>query len=142
MGRNGARSILDSSRDGVVLFGGVQYGGAPESSRLMNDLWRLRGLHPGDSPRWSRLDVAGESPSPRWIFGITYDAAHDRAIIYGGALGFTSPCANDTWILDHASGIGATPAWKRVKIDGPMPPPLRRTGPQEETVLRTQWVPR
>ena len=51
MGRLGGRSILDSTHEGIVLFGGALYSGEAESSRLTNDLWRLRGLRPGESAR-------------------------------------------------------------------------------------------
>ncbi|MDB4875573.1 MAG: transcriptional activator protein [Gemmatimonadetes bacterium] len=123
MGRLGGRSILDSTREGIVLFGGALYSGEAKTSQLTNDLWRLRGLRAGESARWVRLAPTGDAPPPRWLFGMTYDAAHDRAIIHGGSRGFTSPCANDTWVLDHASGVGAAPAWKHVATAGQLPPP-------------------
>jgi DNA-binding SARP family transcriptional activator len=123
MGRNGAHAVLDSTGDAIVSFGGVLYGGDPSRSRMMNDLWRLRGLRAGERASWTKLQPTGEPPSPRWLFGITYDAARDRAIMFGGARGFTSPCANDTWILDDASGAHATPAWHQVRVRGPLPPP-------------------
>jgi serine/threonine-protein kinase len=123
MGRLGGHSILDSTREGIVLFGGALYSGDAKTSQLTNDLWRLRGLRAGESARWVRLAPTGDAPPPRWLFGMTYDAAHDRAIIHGGSRGFTSPCANDTWVLDHASGVGAAPAWKHVATTGQLPPP-------------------
>ena len=45
-------------------------------------------------------------------------------IIFGGNLG--SSCANDTWVLIHANGIGATPTWTQLTPTGG--PPAARLG--------------
>lgn len=123
-GSFGARAVVDSTGNALLVFGGV----ADVERRLLVPIgegyWRLRGLGDGDAATWTRMRPApGPHPSPRWLVGASSDAAHDRVILHGGALGFTSPCARDTWILDHASGIGHVPEWKRVTIRGAEPPP-------------------
>src|SRR5208283_1103811 len=40
----------------------------------------------------------------------------------GGGLGNSSPCANDTWILTNANGVGGTPAWTQLNPTGSLPP--------------------
>ena len=124
-GRIEPAAILDSTGS-VVLFGGNAYIESPDSSHLLNDLWRLRGLRDGETPVWTRMRAIGAAPAPRWLFAMAGDVAHDRVVLQGGALGFTSPCADDTWILTHASGVGSAPAWRRVRIHGPTGP--RRAG--------------
>jgi DNA-binding SARP family transcriptional activator len=118
----GARAVLDSTGDALLVFGGV----VDLERKLiapMATYWRLRGLGYGDAATWTLLHTAdGARPSPRWQNGASSDAARDRVIIHGGALGFSSPCANDTWILNHASGIGHIPAWTQVRTRGPSPP--------------------
>lgn len=122
-GRLGRGAILDSTGDAILVFGGTQYGDDPATSNISNELWRLRGLRDGETAQWSRVVPTGSAaPEPRSLFGMTYDAAHDRAIVHGGGLGFLSPCANDTWVLDHASGLGAPPSWRRVALRGAPPP--------------------
>ena len=121
-GSYGARAVLDSTGDALLVFGGVI---DVQAKRLVpfDSYWRLRGLHGGTAASWRRLDLqSGPHPTPRWIFGASSDAEHDRVILHGGALGFTSPCANDTWVLEHASGIGQQPAWRQVHVRGAAAP--------------------
>jgi DNA-binding SARP family transcriptional activator len=119
----GSRAVLDSTGDALLVFGGVIDVDQKHVMPLGVMYWRLRGLGNGDAASWTRIVPApGPHPSPRWLFGASSDAAHDRVIVHGGALGFTSPCANDTWVLNHASGIGHIPTWERVRIRGAMPP--------------------
>ena len=35
----------------------------------------------------------------------------DRMIMFGGALGGSSPCTNEVLVLDNANGLGANPTW-------------------------------
>ncbi len=116
--------LLDSTNDALLLIGGiVSRGESAALSPVLGDLWRLNGLGTNGSHRWTRVTPApGPAPAARWQAFGAYDAAHDRAILHGGALGHSSPCANDTWILERASGIGGTPRWKEVRIDGARPP--------------------
>ena len=119
----GSRAVLDSTGDALLVFGGVMDLERKLLVPLGDAYWRLRGLGSGDAASWTRIaPAAGAHPSPRWLFGASADAAHDRVIMHGGALGFTSPCANDTWVLNHASGIGHVSEWTRVRIRGPLPP--------------------
>lgn len=121
-GRIASEALLDSTGDAVLVIGGLVYGEDPaHHSEILNDVWRLRGLRDTEFPEWLPQPADGDAPDPRWLFGLAYDSAHDRAILHGGARGYTSPCANDTWILRDASGRAAKPAWSRVRIDGPMP---------------------
>lgn len=120
---SGSRAVLDSTGDALLVFGGI----ADVRRRALVDIgkgyWRLRGFGEGSGTSWARVETAdGPRPSPRWIFGVSYSASFDRVILHGGALGFTSPCAADTWVLDHASGIGHVPAWTRVRERGVKPP--------------------
>lgn len=116
--------VLDSTGDALLMMYGMAAGEDAAHSPLFDDVWRLRSLRANESPGWTRIAVApGPAPAKRWGFALAYDAAHDRAIMHGGAFGHSSPCANDTWILDHASGIGATARWRQVKTTGAVPPP-------------------
>ena len=122
-GASGARAVLDSTGDALLILGGAVDIERKLIAPLGESYWRLRGLSAGDAALWTRMTpLAGAHPSPRWLFGASSDASHDRVIIHGGALGFTSPCANDTWVLHHASGIGHAPVWERVRIRGRLPP--------------------
>ena len=107
----------------MVLMMGTATGVSADSTNF-GDVWRLHGLRPGEIPLWTNLVVApGAAPAARWAFQLGYDSDHDIAIVHGGALGHSSPCANDTWILEHASGIGAQPRWRKVRTPGDVPQP-------------------
>jgi DNA-binding SARP family transcriptional activator len=121
--RMAAGAVLDSTGGGVLLFGGNLNGQNASSSKLLNDLWRYHGFHDGEMPEWTQIKVEGELPAPRQLFALSYDVAHDRLLLHGGGRGFTSPCSNDTWVLDHATGMGAPPRWKQVSIRGQLPTP-------------------
>ncbi|HVZ48793.1 MAG TPA: BTAD domain-containing putative transcriptional regulator [Gemmatimonadaceae bacterium] len=117
--------VLDSTSDALILIGGiVSRGESADSSPVLGDVWRLTGLSRHASHTWTRLvPDAGTAPKARWQAFSAYDAAHDRAILHGGALGHSSPCANDTWILDRASGVGGAPRWWEVRTTNVLPPP-------------------
>jgi hypothetical protein len=42
-------------------------------------------------------------------------------IIFGGGLGNSSPCANDTWVLSNANSVSGTPAWTQLSPTGGPP---------------------
>lgn len=124
-GRLGREAVMDSTGNAILVFGGVQYGDDPATSTISNELWRLQGLRAGETVRWTRVVTSGfATPAPRWLFGMVNDPAGDRAIVHGGAMGYTAPCATDTWILRRASGSGGAPEWTRVVLRGD-PPPAR-----------------
>ena len=68
---------------------------------------------------WSLLAPSGPAPSARAYHAMAYDAANDRAIIFGGASNCTP--LNDVWVLTHASGQTGTPAWVQLAPTGPAP---------------------
>lgn len=122
-GAFGARAVLDSTGDALLVFGGVRDVERKLIVPLGDVYWRLRGFRGPGRASWMRMEpAAGEHPAPRWLFGASSDAPHDRVLVHGGALGFTSPCANDTWLLSHASGVGHIPVWDRVRTRGRVPP--------------------
>jgi DNA-binding transcriptional activator of the SARP family len=126
----GGRAVLDSTGDALLVFGGVADVRRQALVDIGSGYWRLRGFGAGSGTSWSRVTTAeGPRPSPRWIYGVSYARASDRMILHGGALGFTSPCSDETWVLDHASGVGHMPKWNEVRIRGARPP--RRAGFQQ-----------
>ncbi|MBI5601003.1 MAG: hypothetical protein HY944_05515 [Gemmatimonadetes bacterium] len=123
--RHHARMALDSSGDALLVIGGASNDGDRLTLQPMgSELWRLVRLRATAVPRWTRIPIrAGPAPRPRWMFGAAFDPAHDRWFVHGGAQGWSSPCANDTWVLDHASALTSEPAWRAVRTRGPLPPP-------------------
>jgi hypothetical protein len=44
-------------------------------------------------------------------------------IIYGGQGEAIHPPLGDTWVLSNANGLGGTPAWTQLALDGVLPVP-------------------
>jgi len=111
----GARLVSDRTADGTNYRQTLE--------PMDTELWRLVGLRERASSQWIRLTIhPGAAPRPRWQFGGAYDPASDRWYIHGGALGHSAPCANDSWVLDRASGLSGQPAWRRIITRGDLPP--------------------
>lgn len=79
----------DLARQRVVLFGGVANGG------LAAETWEWSGTG------WtSRQHGAWSGPSGRWLHAMTYDAARERTLLFGGYDG--TRLLDDTWEWDGA----------------------------------------
>ena len=113
--RWGAHAVFDPVADRIVLFGGRLTDGT-----TYGDVWTLSLT---GSPRWSRLDVAGETPAPRWGGAAGYDPAHRRMLVTGGQTGSDSNAIShaDAWALS----LDTTPTWRKLMPAGPAPDPRR-----------------
>jgi len=72
------------------------WGGGPAS---VTETWKY--YHEAGVPTWLQLTVA-TAPSPgRRQFGMGYDHAYDKMILYGGSTVPSGPRLNDTWALEN-----------------------------------------
>lgn len=70
---------------------------------------------------WAGITPAGGVPPPRVNHTMVYDAANDRAIVYGGvdnSNGAPTIVRQDVWVLAHATGLTGTPAWTEITPAG------------------------
>jgi Galactose oxidase, central domain len=117
-----ASAVYDSASDIMVIFGGQHI-----STELdFNDIWWAFNLVKGSCQPPCDLELKppphkGTSPSPRFGHTAVYDSASTRMIVFGGATGFPSPCANDTYVLADATGVGGTATWDPVTPAGTLP---------------------
>ena len=87
-GRVWGSMAYDSALQQVVLFGGLTR--PNRSGQLLNDTWTWNGT------TWTKLGLA-QSPSPRWLASMVYDAATNNLVLFGGiADGRTT---SHTWTL-------------------------------------------
>ena len=91
--RSGA-AIFDPIRNRMVVYGG--FDAVPGSDKFLADAWALD--FNTSPPTWSPLAPAGTIPAGRDAMAATYDAIHDRMIIYGGWSG--TAMLGDTQFLD------------------------------------------
>ena len=92
----------DSGRQRVLMFGGgfTNYWGP----FYLNDTWEW------DGTSWTQVATSG--PSPRWYSAMSYDAARQRTVLFGGRTAGGN--AGDTWEWDGTS-------WRMVQASGPAP---------------------
>lgn len=84
-GRTDAQLAFDPALNGTLLFGGQ----GPNGTAL-NDTWAFAG------GLWTNLTgTAGPAPPARWSGAMTYDAATDSVVLFGGQNATTF--FNDTW---------------------------------------------
>jgi len=83
-------------RAGLVLL----YGGSRDGRDVVGDMWRW------DGRRWTEIPLTGDSPGPRALHAMGYDAARGRTVLYGGNDG--TGVRDDTWEWDGAR-------WTRVR---------------------------
>ncbi|MFN7971015.1 MAG: hypothetical protein U0166_01470 [Acidobacteriota bacterium] len=98
---------FDSARAVAVMFGGDDGTGVS-----LNDTWEL------DANAWSPGPAAPAALTPRQYMALTYDAARQKTVLYGGDN--QSAIFNDTWEYDGTAWIqgAASPAalTKRVQV--------------------------
>jgi hypothetical protein len=89
-----AKMVFDSTRRVCVLL-------------VNNETWQW------DGSTWTRRSIAGPTPQ-RTGFGLAYDTAHDRIVLFGGRYVLSGQVYHpaDTWVWDGA-------LWQRVTREGP-----------------------
>ena len=126
--RGGHSAVLDTSTNRMTVFGGDGSSNTNPPQNL-NDVWVLvapANALGGSARNWLPLHPTGTPPAPRYGHSAGYDPGSNRMIIFGGAEGHSSPCANDVWALTNANGIGGTSAWIQLSPSGG--PPAARWG--------------
>src|ERR1044072_4836661 len=100
IGRQQMGMTYDAARHDVVLFGGIA--GDPYDVYPLADTWTW------DGSTWTEQHPA-TSPPARFGPGMTYDAARDRVVLYGG-YDWIGNYLSDTWTWDGANWTEKHPA--------------------------------
>jgi hypothetical protein len=95
--RNFASVAYDSSRQVLVLYGGLQ-----SDAQQFAETWEW------DEKTW--LHRAGEGPGPREGAGMTYDSQREKIVLFGGSQ--SGQMMSDTWEWDGER-------WVQVSTSGP-----------------------
>src|SRR5271157_504588 len=117
--RSGHSAVFDASTNQMIVFGGTAV--ASDVPTTLNDLWRLSDANGSGGQAWTQVSAAG-APAARTSHSAVYSASTNRMVIFGGGLGNTSPCVNDSWVLTNANGNGGSPSWIQLSPSGPAPP--------------------
>jgi N-acetylneuraminic acid mutarotase len=110
IGRHHASMTYDSAADRVILFGGYVSSATNEASE---ETWS----YDYNSNTWIEMDT-DSNPEGRFYGALSYDAASNRSVLYGGAWEYSSYHAElgDTWAYDYESND-----WEKMNPD-PHPP--------------------
>ncbi len=117
-------AILDTTTDTMVIFGGQTYPlvGSTNPGLTLNDTWRLNSATTASTAlSWTQLKPTGTLPAPRATQSAVFSPASDTMIVFGGGLGFSSPCLNEAWTLQGVSGTN--PDWEQLSPSGALPAP-------------------
>lgn len=114
--RHSHTAVFDPSTEQMIIFGGQQ----TATNADLNDLW-LGSTSTTQNDSFKQLLPGGSLPSGRYGHVATYDSASNRMMIFGGAEGLPSPCANDVWILANANGRNGNPTWGQETTSGSAP---------------------
>ncbi|MFH1144079.1 MAG: kelch repeat-containing protein [Candidatus Eisenbacteria bacterium] len=102
--RMGHSAIYDRPRNRIVIFGG----GKTTNQTGMNDTWAVDLA----TRAWTRLNLGGAAPRPRFGHTAIRDSLNDRMIVYGGRTG--NLALNDVWSFDLI-----TERWEMLRSGAP-----------------------
>jgi hypothetical protein len=115
--RHSHTAVFDPASGQMIIFGGQE----TATNTDLNDVW-LGVTAATQDDHFNQLLPTGTAPQGRYGHVATYDPGSNRMTIFGGALGVSSPCANDAWILDGANGNGSA-TWIALTPSGTPPAP-------------------
>lgn len=107
--------VIHPRRDRLYVYGGSS------SALIRDEVWRIE-LNRSGITNWDRVPTQGSQPAPRWGHQAVLDTVSNRMIVTGGALGHSSPCSGDVWLLIDPDGWDATPKWQKLNAKGALPP--------------------
>jgi type II secretory pathway pseudopilin PulG len=131
----------DPSRDGLVLFGGLQYFpyGTPNGTGTdevpESDTWTF------DGGVWSNITSSvGSPPHGRYLAGMAYDPNESGDVLFGGweDLSDSTPTFNDTWVLGPTGWANVTPSFGPPLSGGMALAFLSET---DSIILYGGWIP-
>ena len=114
-------AVYDSSNNIMTVFGG--WGTGTDCSTPTNAVWALSHANgTGGTPVWTNLVAQGATGSPanRAQHAAVYLPSTNTMTIFGGT-DINGAFLGDTWVLSHANGLGGTPAWSQLHINGTVP---------------------
>lgn len=124
--RDGAAAIYDRVTNRMILFGGT-LGASSTNFTNYNDTWVLTNANGASgTPQWIQLNPIGTLPAVRSGHSLIYDAATNRALLFGGRTvpnTGSDPTFNDVWVLTAANGLSGQAAWSQRTIAGQLPLP-------------------
>lgn len=113
--RESGTAVYDSANNILIVYGG-DAGGSP-----FGDVWVLSYANgTGGTPAWTQLSPTGSAPTARTGHTAIFDSINDHMTIFGGTNN-SGTTFSDAWVLTSANGIGGTPGWTQIPVQGTVP---------------------
>ncbi len=107
-----ARAFRDPSSNRMLVMNGRDH----LKTRMLT---HANGLD-GDAT-WLTMPFNEDEPPPRISTGLVYDAASNRAVLFGGQFS-DNTAYGDTWVLTDANALTGPPIWREAFPQGDVPP--------------------
>jgi hypothetical protein len=114
--RHSHTAVFDPSSGEMIIFGGQQ----TITNTDLSDVW-LGNTSTNQNDSFQQLFPLGSPPPGRYGHVAAYDSSSNRMMIFGGAEGTPSPCANDVWVLFDANGHNGSSSWIQEATSGNTP---------------------
>jgi hypothetical protein len=124
--RTGAGMVYDARRGRAVLFGGTAFGNNPRSPAAPAGFYASNETWEWDGQLWVKRSPANRPP-PLVDFGMAYDAARGRTVIFGGAEFQPPAYALGTQVLTNAVWEWDGEDWQKA---APLTSPTARSQPR------------
>jgi len=124
--RRSMGTIYDPTTNRLIILEGYQALSSTDNT-YYNDIWVLTNANGlGGTPQWIQLTPTGTLPADRGGVSLVYDPATNRSILFGGVFqpdGGTPIYTfyNDVWVLTEANGVGGSPQWIQITLNGTLP---------------------
>ena len=114
-------AIYDTANNRLIVFGGAN------SSQTFSDVWALSNANGlGGTPTWTQLSPGGSAPKGVYASSAVYDPANNIMTVFGGENLAANAFTNGVWTLSHANGLGGTPQWTNILVEGTAGSPAKR----------------
>src|SRR6266851_7754936 len=104
--RSNLQGVYDTNRNKFVIFGGFTIG-------PVNDTWE----YDVATGQWTQI-ITASAPSARYDYGMIYDSANSRTLLFGGITG--AGYIGDTWSYDGINWTQLFPALSPSARSGPL----------------------
>ena len=124
--RTGGGMVYDARRGRAVLFGGTAFGNNPRSPAAPAGFYASNETWEWDGQLWVKRSPANRPP-PLVDFGMAYDAARGRTVVFGGAEFQPPAYAIGTQVLTNAVWEWDGEDWQKA---APLTSPTARSQPR------------
>jgi Galactose oxidase, central domain len=116
-------AAYDPANNRMIVYGG------DNQQVTFSDTWVLSNANGlGGTPTWTQLSPIGGPPKGQDSPSLVYDSTNNVLIEFAGTRQGFATDTNSVWTLSHANGLGGTPVWRNIVVNGSAGSPPKRDG--------------